>query len=73
MKKQKLSLAKETLRALTPDTLSDVVGGNASAAAAVCRHSAAAILCRSAAAAVTCLHLSANATVCHRTVMNHAV
>jgi hypothetical protein len=73
MKKQKLSLAKETLRTLTPVTLSDVVGGgNLSAAVAVCRnHSAAAILCHSAAAAVTCLH-SAAAAVCHVTVMNHA-
>jgi len=68
MKKQKLSLTKETLRALTTETLADVVGGNASAAATVCRHSAAAILCRSAAAAVTC-HISAAATVCHRTLL----
>jgi len=68
MKKQKLSLAKESLRALTPATLSDVVGGNASAAAAVCRHSAAAILCHSAAAA-TCRHISAAATFCHVTLL----
>jgi hypothetical protein len=62
---RKLGLAKETLRALTPELLSDVVGGNASAAANACnnRHSFANAVCYSRAAAVTC-HRSAAANLC---------
>ena len=60
-----LGLNKETLRALTPDVLSDVVGGGASAAANVCnnRHSLENALCYSRVAAVTC-HRSAAVTLC---------
>jgi len=65
MPSRKLGLHKETLRALTPEVLSDVVGGGNSAAANVCnnRHSFENALCYSRAAAVTC-HRSAAATLC---------